>query len=173
MKVLGILFIMIGSMEVGFWYRGRYLRRCNNLKMLQKAMMILEGEISYGRTPLPDAFYEMSRRTEQSVSQFFLAISQRMEKKGKNMDEIWSEALGEVFGSSNRTELSEEDWHDLEELGNTLGYLDCQMQLQSLALYRKRLEQSIQMCEAQKEKRTRLYPALGTIGGMMLCLLLI
>ena len=89
------------------------------------------------------------------------------------MDEIGSEALGEVFGSSNRTELSEEDWHDLEELGNTLGYLDCQMQLQSLALYRKRLEQSIQMCEAQKEKRTRLYPALGTIGGMMLCLLLI
>ena len=68
-------------------------------------------------------------------------------------------------------ELGTEDRHELEELGNTLGYLDVDMQLQALKLYQSRLDQSIRSWEREKEKRTRLYPILGVISGLLICLL--
>ena len=53
-----------------------------------------------------------------------------------------------------------------------LGYLDVQMQIQALELYEKRLEGSLQMWEREKEKKARLYPVLGTMGGALICLMI-
>ncbi len=46
------------------------------------------------------------------------------------------------------------------------------MQVQALELYEKRLEGSLLAWEQEKEKKARLYPVLGTMGGALICLII-
>jgi stage III sporulation protein AB len=119
--------------------------------------MILRNEIIYGRTPLPVAFAQMAGRTSGSVSVFFDTVSGRLE-------DIWTASLQEILTAS---EMRQEDRQELAGLGNTLGYLDARMQVQALELYEKRLEGSLLAWEQEKEKKARLYPVLGTMGGSL------
>lgn len=169
MKIIGMLMVMSGCIGAGLWYSLIYIRKWHNLQDCQKAVMILRNEILYGRTPLPVAFAQMAGRTSGSVARFFSTVARRLEEGGGRLEEIWSAALQEILTSR---ELGEEDQKELEGLGNTLGYLDTQMQIQALELYEKRLEGSLQAWEREKEKKTRLYPVLGTMGGALICLII-
>ncbi|MBO5072730.1 MAG: stage III sporulation protein AB [Eubacterium sp.] len=169
MKMLGMLMVMSGCIGAGLWYSFIYNRKWRNLKDCQKAVLILRNEIVYGRTPLPEAFAQMADRTNGSVARFFDTVAQRLEEGGGRLEEIWGTALQEILTSQ---EMGKEDQKELEGLGNTLGYLDTQLQVQALELYEKRLEGSLQNWEREKEKKTRLYPVLGTMGGALICLII-
>lgn len=170
MRWIGIMCVMAGCAGVGIWYSILYAKRCRNLQNCQKAIGILEGEISFGRTPLPDAFREMALRTGGAVSVFFDTVSKKLCAGTGRMDEIWRETLREVMTDG---EMGREDIRELEEFGNTLGYLDSEMQLESIRLYRQRLDHSLKSWEKEREKRTRLYPALGIVCGVLICLLIL
>lgn len=164
-----MLMVMFGCMGAGLWYSQIYIRKWHNLQNCQKAMMILRNEIMYGRTPLPAAFAQMAGRTSGSISRFFDTVSRRLEEGGGRMEDIWAVSLEEILTSR---EMRQEDQRELAGLGNTLGYLDAQMQIQALELYEKRLEASLKMWEREKEKKARLYPVLGTMGGALICLMI-
>lgn len=161
--------VMFGCMGAGIWYSQIYIRKWHNLQNCQKGMMILRNEIMYGRTPLPAAFAQMAGRTSGSISRFFDTVSRRLEEGGGRMEDIWAVSLEEILTSR---EMRQEDQRELAGLGNTLGYLDAQMQIQALELYEKRLEASLKMWEREKEKKARLYPVLGTMGGALICLMI-
>ena len=169
MRVIGMAMVMAGCIGAGLWHRFTYLRKWHNLKDCQKAVMILRNEILYGRTPLPAAFAQLAGKTGGSVSRFFAAVSRHLEEGGRSFEEIWTASLREILTSH---EMGQEDQKELEGLGNTLGYLDTQLQVQALELYEKRLEGSLQIWEGEKEKKARLYPVLGTMGGALICLII-
>ena len=169
MRIAGMMMILFGCMGAGIWYSQIYIRKWHNLQNCQKAVMILRNEIIYGRTPLPVAFAQMAGRTSGSISEFFDTVSQRLEEGGGRLEDIWTVSLQEILTAR---EMRQEDLRELAGLGNTLGYLDAQMQIQALELYEKRLEGSLQMWEREKEKKARLYPVLGIVGGALICLLI-
>lgn len=170
MKWLGMVMVIAGCMGLGMWYSVLYTRKWKTLVNLQKAMVILRGEIAYGRTPLPLAFLQASCRTTGSVADFFETVSERMEAGKEGLEQIWNRTLHEIF---TEREMQKEDRKELESLGNTLGYLDVEMQVQTITLYQKRLENSLYTYEKEKDKRTRLYPMLGTMGGALICIIMI
>ena len=164
-----MLMILSGCMGAGIWYSQLCIRKWRNLQNCQKALMILRNEIIYGRTPLPVAFAQMAGRTSGSVSVFFHTVSRRLEEGGGRLEDIWTASLQEILTAS---EMRQEDRQELAGLGNTLGYLDARMQVQALELYEKRLEGSLLAWEQEKEKKARLYPVLGTMGGALICLII-
>ncbi len=164
-----MLLVMAGCAGLGCWRRMVYVRQCGVLLNLQKAAVILRGEIAYGRTALPLAFRQAAERLEGDVSSFFHRMALRMERGEGEFYALWVETAGEVFS---KRELAAGARKDLEGLGDTLGYLDADMQLQSLALYQKRLEADMEAKSREREKYTRLYPVLGIMGGTMICLFL-
>lgn len=169
MKLIGMLMVMTGCIGAGLWHSMIYLRKWRNLRNCQKAMMILQSEISYGRTPLPEALIQMARRTSGGISLFFETVACRLEEGGGKLEDIWMKTCREILTSK---EMEEEARRDLEGLGNTLGYLDVQMQLQVLELYAKRLDSDLERWESDREKKTKLYPVLGTMGGALICLII-
>lgn len=170
MKWLGMCMVFLGCMGLGIWYSALYTRRFKNLVSCRKAVLIIRGEIAYGRTPLPQAFFQAAGRVRGAVKEFFLLVADRMEEGGARLEKIWSQALQETISDR---EMRKEDIRELRELGDTLGYLDAQMQLQILDLYLNRLEQSMQEYEAEKKSRARLYPVLGTMCGMLICIIIL
>jgi len=170
MKWLGMCFILVGCVGMGVWYSNNYVRKWKNLLELKKSLVMLKGEISYGRTPLPEAFFRLADKTKGVISKFYRIMAEGLEEGKGDMEYLWKNYLEKCIPEK---EMRESDRKELESLGSTLGYLDTEMQLQTLGLYEKQLEQSIYFYEKERENRTRLYPILGTIGGILICIILI
>lgn len=170
MKWIGMSLIFIGCVGMGLWYRSSYIRKWKNLVEIKKSLVILKGEISYGRTPLPDAFFRMANKTKGVVSAFYRSLAEGLEEGKGDMELLWKHFLEQCISEG---EMRVNDRKELEQLGSTLGYLDADMQLQTLGLYERQLEQSIHFYERESENRTRLYPILGTIGGILICIIMI
>ena len=170
MKWLGIGMVMAGSVGLGLWYSILYARRGKNLSACKRAMILLKGEIIYGRTPLPAALFQAAGRTKGAVSLFLREVSERLEKGGDRLDTIWNLAVDEVL---NDREFGDQDRCELKMLGDTLGYLDVEMQIQTIDLYLQRLEQSLEEYEKEKRNRTKLYPLLGTMCGALICIIMV
>ncbi len=168
MKWLGMGMILAGSAGFGVWYSLLYVRQWNNLLACRKAIMILRGEIAFGQSVLPQAFSRAASRVSGDVRRFLEHVVSAMDYGGQ-LEQIWGQALESEIGNAMGKEAREE----LRELGNMLGFLDLEMQLQSLDVYLKRLDLTIRECESERKNRTRLYPLLGTMAGILLCIILI
>ena len=161
---------MVGSICVGIWFRLQYLQRLHTLKEMQRGVSLLKGEIEYGRTPLPEACLAVSRRIRGSGQIFFRLMSKSLEKGGGTVEEIWHQTMKDAFECR---QLGQRDYEELGRLGNTLGYLDVEMQVRTMELCMRRLEESISAYEKERKNQTRLYPLVGTFFGFLLCLVLI
>lgn len=169
-KWLGMGLVLAGSAGLGMWYALLYARRGKNLSACRRAMVLLRGEIAYGRTPLPAALFQAAGRTGGTVSHFLREVSDRLERGGGTMEDIWGSAVEEIFTDR---EMGEQERRELKSLGDTLGYLDAEMQIQTINLYLQRLEQSLEEYEREKRNRTRLYPLLGAMCGALICIIMV
>lgn len=170
LKWLGGGFVIAGCSGLGIWYSILFLARFKILSELERGMLILKGEISYGRTPLPQAFEQMAGRTAGTVSQFFQTVADLLEEGKADYHTLWKETIDKFFSER---EMRKEDKRELMNLGKTIGYLNADMQIKSLDLYQNRLHISIQKLEQEKEKYMKLYPVLGTMCGAILCIIML
>lgn len=169
MKLMGMLLVMAGSIGLGIWYSLSYQKKLQNLKDWKKAMVIIRGEIAFGRSPLLFAMEQVMNRTSGAVRDFFQGVSGQMQKREKSLEEIWLEEVDEIM---TKGEMTETDRKEIQELGMTLGYLDVEMQLQTIDLHLQRINQSMEEKEKEKRNKTKLYPVLGTMCGIMVCIIL-
>jgi stage III sporulation protein AB len=170
MKLAGMGLVMAGCIGIGVYYQMREIFRYRNLQELLKAMTVLEGEIGTMRTPLPDALFQVSERTGGITAAFFQGVANSLADGQGEFAGIWKCKLGDTVSAA---QLREQDKNALEELGNMLGYLDVEMQMQSIRLCKRRLETGIKELENEKEKQSKLYPVLGTMAGVLLCILIV
>ena len=169
-KWCGGILIMLGSICVGIWFRLQYLQRLHTLREMQRGVSLLKGEIEYGRTPLPEACLSVSLRIRGSGQIFFRLMSERLKKGGGTVEEIWRHTMKHAF---EHHQLGQRDYEELVRLGTTLGYLDVDLQVRTMELCMKRLEESISAYEKERKNQTRLYPLVGTFFGFLLCLVLV
>ena len=170
MRVSGGVLSMVGSICIGVWCRMQFLQRMRMLKEMQRGIVLLKSEIVYARTPLAEACMSVSIRGEGTSQAFFRRIGERMQTGDGTAQQIWKETMEEVYG---QRKFCKRDYEEICQLGNTLGYLDVELQVRMLDLCVARLEDSILCYEKEKRNQTRLYPLLGTFAGFVLCLVLI
>lgn len=170
MKAAGICLILSGCAGIGIYYRIREGIRCRNLMELQRAVQILEGEIAAMHTPLPDAMRHVAARVHGAVSELFLAAAVGMENKRAQLGMIWQREMEKTISDM---QLRREDRQELSGFGDTLGYLDVSMQLQCIALYKKRLDEGIGEMQREKNRKGRIYPVLGLATGIFLCVFIL
>ena len=64
---------------IGFFLGENYKRRSIHLKEFQKALLLLNNEIIYANTPLPDALLEVSKKVSEPVSDIFSDMALALE----------------------------------------------------------------------------------------------
>lgn len=161
---------MAGCTGLGGYYSLLYLRRVGTLFYCRKGMMILRGEIAYGRVPISQALLQAAHRVNGAMAKFFLCLSKELENGAGDMPTVFYRTLQQTV---TERDMKQADKKELLELGDTLGYLDVEMQLSAIDLYLQRLEQSMREYEKEKKNRTRLYPVLGMMGGILLCMVIL
>ena len=82
---------------------------------------------------------------------------------------IWEAVLEE---QGIRPMLGTEEWELMCRFGNSIGYLDLEMQQKTLALYLEELERAIEQLRREEPEKKRLCWGLGILGGLFLAVVL-
>lgn len=165
--------IIGASVGISMYYTRILKKRVEAMKIMRKNMLLLKGEIRYSQSALNEAFIHIAEKNKGCYKNFFEHVSHEMEEfQGKTFYEIWKGQLKEDL-SETKSGLNKEDIRQLTILGETLGFLDKEMQLNTLDLYLETVEEEIQHLFKDMPEKIRLYQVFGITGGIFLSILML
>ncbi|MFZ5901379.1 MAG: stage III sporulation protein AB [Bacillota bacterium] len=149
----------------------RYARRPRELRALETALAVLETEISYGATPLAEAFDSVAQRTDPLVSGLFgYARDELATGTGITAADAWQKAIDAFVPDS---ALQGEDVGVLRGLGPVLGGSGCEDQVRHIRLTMEHLKATRIRAEEEALKNVRLWQYLGFLGGIAIVLVIL
>lgn len=171
LKILGAILTISSCSALGFYFSNELNVRVKQLRELKKYVMILRGDIRYGGTPLPEAIGNLARRSPGVYKKFLSQVSELlMVSGGGTFSEIWSKCVWKDLKNSS---LTESDKENLIRFGDTLGYLDREMQISTIDLYLNQLQEEISEQAIVAKERTKLYNVLGIMAGIFITIVMI
>lgn len=170
-KAAGICLIMGSSTAMGFLLSGRLEERIEELECMKKMLMQLKGEIRYHHAMLPEGFRATAGRMENLYGTLLKNVSEEMEEMdGQTLAQIWEKNVRVVLKES---ALSKEDKERLVAFGGQMGYLDIEMQINSIELYMEQLQEEIKNAKEGLKRNGKLYRTMGVIAGIFVVILIV
>ncbi|HWT77078.1 MAG TPA: stage III sporulation protein AB [Mobilitalea sp.] len=171
MKIIGCILVIISSAGMGFYFSSEMKCRIEDLKELKKLIGLLRGDIRYANTPLPEAINSIHRRHSGNFQPFFNQVSMKLnELSGVTFSEIWKTAVQTQLVN---TSLTKKDKLHLAGFGENLGYLDKDMQMNTIDLYIAQLEDEIKDLSKTVKEKAYLLNTLGIMTGIFITIIMI
>ncbi|CCO08906.1 stage III sporulation protein SpoIIIAB [Desulforamulus hydrothermalis] len=171
LKFIGAAAVLLSCTLMGLLVAGSYSRRPVEIRCLLNALQMLETEVTYGATPLPEALAAVAERCDPRVALLFNRAAQELlTMRGLTAREAWEAALREFYPGS---ALTNSERAILLELGNSLGISDRSDQVKHLVLAKEQLKLEQAKAEEASLKNSKVYNYLGFLGGLTIVLILI
>ena len=171
MKILGCIMVIASCTCMGFYFSNEMKERIDDLKELRKLIGLLRGDIRYAATPLPEAISVLNKRHEGRFHHFLDYVSSKLQElSGQTFAAIWRAGTDTMLSN---TSLSRRDKLQLAQLGENLGYLDKDMQVNTLDLYITQLEDEISDLSKTVKEKVYLYNTLGVMAGVFITIIMI
>lgn len=170
-KVTGALVIIFSCTYIGINISNKYRQRVKELLEIKRIVGIMLGEIRYSLTPIPNIFQIMIDKTDGVFKKYFIVMDAEVsDYSGLALKDIWNNNLKIL---KDNTCLNSNDIELFSMLGNNLGFLDKQMQIDTINLYIEQLSDQIIESKAALKDKTRLFSSLGVLGGILIVIVLI
>ena len=174
MSYIKILFmfsaIVIGT-TAGINKGNQIMRRYQELLYLKKTVLLIHGEIRYNCGTAGEVFFNVSKRVKEPYRTAFESLSNELENhNGKEFSHMWNTY---IIDNILCIGLSEQDVDRFKELGENIGYLDIQMQLNYLDFYIEKLNDRINDVKTGLEGNVKLCRTLGVMGGLLAAILIL
>lgn len=170
-KLVGAIMILISGTMIGIHFGQCLKDRLHSLKVLQKTVSLLKGEIRYSMTTLPEALKNISMYVEEPFKSVFVSVSEDLIKyDGKSFYEIWREKIEQNVLNLH---LTKEQLYQLYALGENLGFLDKEMQLDTLDLYDEQVSHHISELEGSIANNVKLYNCIGIMGAILIVIIIV
>lgn len=166
---MGALFMIIGCGSLGLYSAARIRKRPVELRECLTALTLLDTEIFWGNTPLPEAFAILRDRTDGAWSGFFAELSERLHK-GEGAYGAWNETIEQ---QKKNFCLKTEDWQVIKDAGKGLGRSDRQEQHKQIELVKQQVSLVKEHAAQWSEKQAKMWSYLGFLGGAAVVLFLI
>lgn len=169
-KLLGGVLTVLAATLVGFQIAARYAERPKQLRRLISALQVLETEILYGATPLPDACRRIAQRTQAPVGPFFGRVAEYLgDGLGRTAEEAWQAALAELVSES---ALKPVERDVLRSFGRTLGVSDREDQIKHIRLAIAHLHTEEREARDEQTRNEKMWKYLGALLGLTVVILL-
>lgn len=171
LKIVGCILIISSCAGTGFLLASELQRRLEDLKAAKSMAILLRGDIRYAQTALPEALENAARRHEGRLAPFLKRVSGELKQySGTSLKEIWRKAVKEELS---HTALSKKDKECLVQLGDHLGYLDKDMQMNTIDWYITQVDEIMKDITAESKQKMRLYQSLGVLFGLFVIILIL
>lgn len=124
LKLLGSLLILTASILYGWKVNEEQKEHVEQLIAMKEMFLMLQGEISYARTPLREAFLQMASQGKEPFSDFLKRAAEGLEKHEGSIGEFWG---GLVEEEAEKFYFTREEQGLLKRAGENFGYLDVKM----------------------------------------------
>ncbi len=170
-KMFAIAVICASAAATGFWFAYREGFRAEDLNTLKQALLVLRSEITFTASPLSVAAENVAERLGNSfAAKLFETLSQTlMSGDYADVNACWEHAVAQ---NKPRGFLNDEDYTNLHAFGRTLGYLDREMQLNSIDMTVGYIDQALSGLAETLPKNRKLYRSLGVLGGILVAVAL-
>lgn len=169
--ILGILLIIGSTTVIGVYcsYKSDY--RMQELEELSKVMNILQSEIEYGISTLPEAIGVISERIEGPIKLILSECrSQLIEKRGQGINELWCSAIDK---KNVNTYMNSNDINHLKDMGKILGYGDKDLITRGIESVIGYINNEIDSINELNKKNKKMYQSIGVLSGVLLVIVLL
>lgn len=170
-KLLGAAIVIISGGVLGFYQASRERKRLEQGIELKRLLYLLQGEIRYGLTPLPDAIGTIAGKMNAEFSVFLSDVS-------KKLSSYQEETFSQVWKNSVEKDLipyvlEKKMLEPLITMGDTIGYLDKDMQVKTIDFTIEQIEERMYQIKDQVIKNCKLYQSLGLSFGLLVVIILL
>lgn len=165
-KWIGAILIIAGCGGFGIMLAAAHRREEGALRQLISALDLMECELQYRLTPLPDLCRQAGQESKGCVREVLLYLAGELEAQvAPDVGSCMSAALSMVKDIPSRTEDA------LALMGQSLGRFDLTGQLKGLEAVRSSCRRELENLTANKDVRLRSYQTLGFCAGAALAIL--
>lgn len=170
-KIVGAALVIIACGAMGIVKSQELKQRQKELYLVKRMLLLLRGEIKYSRTPLPEAFINIGKRMGGELGGFLTGVGEQLEKQeGRPFSDVWKQAVNKDLCG---TKLNKEDKEQLKRMGENLGYLDGEMQMNIIELQLEQVETQLERLEQSMAGKTRVYNCVGIFSGLLIAIVLL
>ncbi|NLL19739.1 MAG: stage III sporulation protein AB [Clostridia bacterium] len=170
MKFIGAVLILLATTAMGILTGHRLAIRPQQLQKLRNDLTLLEMDINYTATPLPEALEKVAGYSQAPVQILWLETRAGLcNGKGTMAEEAWQQGL-EAF--ARKAALKEIDLAVLRDFGSGLGLANREEQLKKFKLLQEQLRSLQLQAEEIRTKNERMWRTMGVLGGIALIILL-
>lgn len=170
-KLIFILVIFSTSSYVGFMYAETFKKRKEQLNEILKALMILENDVLYGNTPLPEALDKLSLKVDEPLSKIIKNSAKNL-IEGK-VEGVYEGFYGEFIELESEFYLIDTDKKVLRDFLKSLGESGVYGQEKIFKLAVEEIKINLREADDIAKKNVKLYRYLGVCFGMMISIFLI
>ncbi len=169
MLIIGCVALIAGCGSMGLWLAHRIRLRPVELRGCLMALALLDTEIVWGSTPLPEAFCLVKERTDQPWQGFFAELQERLQRS-ESANLAWKAT---ILTQNKRFCLKQEDWQVISDVGKGLGRSDSHEQHKQLELVQRQLALMKEQAGLLSDKQAKMWSYLGFLCGIAGVLILI
>lgn len=169
-KLIGACMTIGACGAMGLLLAANYSNRPRELRQLRHALDLLETEVAFALSALPQAMDTVANQTEGICSQLFKKTAGRLSSGDAYFaGEAWCDVAREVYTFSS---LCQPDLEVMLTFGKTLGTSDRDDQLKHLHLAKERLMDLERQAEEILQKNGRLCKYFGVSLGLVVVAIL-
>jgi stage III sporulation protein AB len=168
-RELGAALVFVSCTGLGFRISRNYRERPRQLRSLMHAIRLLQAEIEYSVTPLPQALVRVADRSGRPVNQLLHTVAEALQESDVSVADAFARGIEACRAKG---ALSAQDWSVVQEFGETLGTSDRVHQSQQIAVALTHLGRLEQEARDSQGKNERLWQYLGILSGLLLVILL-
>ena len=167
-KWIGGILIILGCGGVGIRMAASHRREEKGIRDLLGALDLMECELQYHLTPLPDLCRQAASECGGTLGMVLTRLAEELDAQiAPDVDSCMRSALAAA------EDMPEFVREELLSLGRSMGRFDLEGQLKGLESVRTSCREKLKVLTENKEVRLRSYQTLGFCAGVALAILFI
>lgn len=172
LRLAGFSMIGLSCSGLGIWYAWEMRRRLEHLHAMNRIIELLISLLQYGKSTLPECCRQLAAQVEEPYRQAFALVYRKMaENRGDSFSEIYAEIMGEALRGVDA--LKEQDRQLFLRCVLQQGGDDGEMGIRLIQRQQELLKERIAGLEAENREKSRMAVGLGTLGGILLIIILL
>ncbi|MFL7795334.1 stage III sporulation protein SpoIIIAB [Clostridium chauvoei] len=170
LKIIAILIIFLACTYIGFYYGENFKKRSSQLSEILKGLLLLNNEVMYTNTPLPEALRYVALKVDYPLRNLLLKVSENLVKG--ECESVYEAFKTEYKKEKHEFRIIEEDTLIISDFLKSLGESGVYGQDKIFNLAIENIKGNCKTSEVIASKNTKMYRALGLCIGAMLSLFL-
>lgn len=171
-RLAGFSMIGLSCSGLGVWYAWQLRQRLEHLHAMNRIIELLVSLLQYGKSTLPECCRQLAVQAQEPYRQAFTQVYQLMaENKGNSFAEVYAEIMGKALKGINA--LKEQDRQLFLQCVLQQGCGDTETGIRLIRRQQELLKERITRLEAEHREKSRMAVGLGTLGGILLIIILL